>query len=353
MGLLSRYSWRCGHHNRFQLFPESTDCNDYEISYPGASQRWSNLLERHWPFFVVWVCREFGIQWLVLFLSSRITWLVDWIPPKGCFSRTPSFLNISFMDSPNPLTRHSYLLQTLHSFIHKRGLTCGQSVPLRSTHSSYYQSPSVYTLMCRCPIHLPPLEPGSQWCPHRYPARTILSDRLPRSIQCYLMCSIDSSPWCCDATTLATIDDQQSNAVERWEFCLYASKFMRIKAGWLSPLNWYGECVLLTQAPCFQLFVPNTLGLLSNLIFRFKHHIVGVKPPAVYLSMWGKMFLCHGSSPGPGISRFSCWSLCSSFSAFFLPSGASRVCWSSVQPFHFTKYRRSLSSLFLPQTFCL
>ena len=37
--------------------------------------------------------------------------------------RTPSVTNLSFVDSPDPLTRHSILLHTLRAFVGKRGLT--------------------------------------------------------------------------------------------------------------------------------------------------------------------------------------------------------------------------------------
>ena len=41
--------------------------------------------------------------------------------------QTSSFTNVSFVDSPDPLTRHSILLHTLHVFIGTRGLTIART----------------------------------------------------------------------------------------------------------------------------------------------------------------------------------------------------------------------------------
>ena len=93
----------------------------------------------------------------LIFLSSGITRLVLGIVPIGIFPRTPSFTNLSSVDAPDPLTGHSYLLDTPHDFVVTRGLTCVQNVPLLSTHSFDCLSSSVYNLMRRRPIHLLPL----------------------------------------------------------------------------------------------------------------------------------------------------------------------------------------------------
>jgi len=50
----------------------------------------------------------------------------------GIFPQTPSCTNLSFVDTPNPLTVHSYLLHTLHVFVATRGLTFVQTIPLPS-----------------------------------------------------------------------------------------------------------------------------------------------------------------------------------------------------------------------------
>jgi len=94
------------------------------------------------------------MQLHLVFWSSGITRLVLGIVPIGIFPRTPSFTNLSFVDSPDPLTRHSYLLHTLHHFEGMSGLTVVQNVPLPSTDSSDPQSSSVCNLMHRGPIHL-------------------------------------------------------------------------------------------------------------------------------------------------------------------------------------------------------
>jgi len=67
------------------------------------------------------------MQLHVVFWSSSITRLVLRIVPMGFFPRTPSFTNLSFVDAPNPLTGHSYLLHTLHVFVETRGLTFVQT----------------------------------------------------------------------------------------------------------------------------------------------------------------------------------------------------------------------------------
>jgi len=97
------------------------------------------------------------MQLYLVFLSSGITRLVLGIVPIGIFPRTPSFTNLSFVDSPDLLTGHSYRLDTLHDFVDTRGLTFVQKVLLLSTHSSDCLSSSVCNLIRRRPIHLPPL----------------------------------------------------------------------------------------------------------------------------------------------------------------------------------------------------
>jgi len=90
----------------------------------------------------------------IVFWSFGITRLVLGIGHIGFFPRTPSCANPSFVEAPNPLTGHSYLLHNLHVFVGTRGLTCMQNFPLPSTHSSDYLSLSVCNLMRRHLIHL-------------------------------------------------------------------------------------------------------------------------------------------------------------------------------------------------------
>ena len=75
------------------------------------------------------------MQLHLVFLSSGITRLVLGIVPIGIFPRTPSFTNLSVVDSPDPLTGHSYRLHTLHDFVGTRGLTFVRNVLLLSNHS--------------------------------------------------------------------------------------------------------------------------------------------------------------------------------------------------------------------------
>jgi len=100
------------------------------------------------------------MQLHVVFRSSGITRLVLGIVPLGLFSQTPFITNLSFVDAPDPLTGHSYLLHTLHLFVGTRGLTIVQNVALLSTHSSDCLSSSVSNSMRRHPIHLLPLAKG-------------------------------------------------------------------------------------------------------------------------------------------------------------------------------------------------
>ena len=101
--------------------------------------------------------QEFDMQLHVVFWSSGITRLVLGILPMGFFPRTPSFTNLSFVDAPNPLTGHSYLLHTLHIFAGTRGLIFGQNVPSPWTHSPDCLSSSVRSSMLHRPIPPPPL----------------------------------------------------------------------------------------------------------------------------------------------------------------------------------------------------
>ena len=57
------------------------------------------------------------------FLFTGRIRLVLGIEPMVLPPRTPSFTNLSFVDSPDPLTGHSILLHTLRAFVGKRGLT--------------------------------------------------------------------------------------------------------------------------------------------------------------------------------------------------------------------------------------
>jgi len=75
----------------------------------------------------------------------------------GFFPQTPSSANLSFVDAPDLLTRHSYLLPTLQVFVGARGLTFVQIRLSPWTHSSNCLSLSVCKLMRRHLLHLFPL----------------------------------------------------------------------------------------------------------------------------------------------------------------------------------------------------
>jgi len=121
-----------------------------------------NWLDTKWPIFFGWFGREFGMPLHIEFWSSGITRLVLGIVPMSFFPWTLSCTNWSFVDAPNPLTGHSYLLHTLHVFVGTRGLTSVQNVLLPLTNSSDCLSSSVCDIMCRCPIHLLPLAYGAR-----------------------------------------------------------------------------------------------------------------------------------------------------------------------------------------------
>ena len=60
-------------------------------------------------------------------------------PRDRTYGLSPSdhlFTKMSFVDSPIPLTGHSYLLHTLHVFVGTRGETWVQNVPLPLTNSA-------------------------------------------------------------------------------------------------------------------------------------------------------------------------------------------------------------------------
>jgi len=60
--------------------------------------------------------REFDMDRHVVFCTSGITRLVRGIVHMFFFPRIPSFTTRSFVNSPDPLTGHSYLPHTLHVF---------------------------------------------------------------------------------------------------------------------------------------------------------------------------------------------------------------------------------------------
>jgi len=130
--------------------------------------------------------------------------------PVGLFPRTPSCANTSFVDPPNPLTRHSYIVLTLSVFVGMRALTFVRSVPLPLTHPSDCGSSSVCNLMRRHPIHL--FRPASRdrGPPLVYPVNGIRSDRWLRRIRSYQLGSNHRRHWCWDSTTQPARDDAPS-----------------------------------------------------------------------------------------------------------------------------------------------
>jgi len=86
-------------------------------------------------------------------------------------------------------------------------------------------SSSVCNLMCRRPIHRPSLVYGARRSPLIYPANRMQSDREPRRMWCYKVCSIDSGLWSGDATT------QAATAGAGGGCYLYSSKFVCVKVG--------------------------------------------------------------------------------------------------------------------------
>jgi len=207
------------------------------------------------------------MQLHLVFLSSGITRLVLGIVPIGIFPRTPSFTNLSSVDSPDPLTGHSYRLHTLHDFVGTRGLTFVRSLLLLSTHSSDCLSSSVCTLMRCRPIHLLPLAYGARRSPLIYPATRIRSDGRPRRIRCYKMCSIDRGLGCWDATTQAASDDAPFQR-RGWRGVLSFSFEVRMRQGRVTlPCKSLRESIRLTHTPanhCRQDWALDTFFPLYN-----------------------------------------------------------------------------------------
>ena len=128
----------------------------------------------------------------------------------GFFPWTPSCANTSFVDPPDPLAGHSYLVLTLSVFVGMRGLTFVRRVPLPLTHPSDCGSSSVRNLMRHPPIHMFRPASGGRGSPPVYPVNWIRSDRWLRRIRSYQLCSNDSRHSCWTATTHPASDDAPS-----------------------------------------------------------------------------------------------------------------------------------------------
>jgi len=107
----------------------------------------------------------------------------------GFVPRTPSFTNISFVDSPDPVTGHSYLLHTLRAFVGNRGSACMLNVRLYLTHLSDCLSACVCNLMCHRPVNLILPAYGARQSPLVYPANRNQADGRLGGIHCYQMSS--------------------------------------------------------------------------------------------------------------------------------------------------------------------
>jgi len=212
----------------------------------------------------------------LVFWCSSITRLVLGIVPIGFFPRTPSFTNLSSVDSPHPLTGHSYRLHTPYHFGGTGGLTVGQNVPLPSTHSSDSLSSSVCSIMRRHPIHLLPPALRARRSPLIYPEDRILSGGRPRRIWSYRMCSIDSGLWYWDATTQAASDDRPSQR-RSWRRVLSFSFEVCVRQGrvTLPCKSLRGVRAPNTSSP-LRTVRPECSTSIIQSIFLFKLHIVAV-----------------------------------------------------------------------------
>ena len=117
------YSWRCGNHVRGELISFIHWGRWLWSILPRGQRRYSNLLDRWWANFFGCFRWEFDIGPDIVLCSSGITWPALGIGQMGFFARTPSVTNLSFLDAPNPLTGHSYLLHTPCALVHTTGLT--------------------------------------------------------------------------------------------------------------------------------------------------------------------------------------------------------------------------------------
>jgi len=185
----------------------------------------------------------------------------------GIFTQTPYASNMSFVDSPDPLTRNSNFLHTLPVFVGKRGLTCVQNVPLRSAHTSHRLFLRVCNLMHLPLIQLPLHAKGARRSPLIYPANRIHWDRWPRCIWCYQMSFNDDGLWCWDATSLLLAGDPPSL---RWGRRGLLSLFFQVHAHQgtvtVPRKSLSGVCVPKTSSPLRSIRPEHCMLLLYNLI---------------------------------------------------------------------------------------
>ena len=132
------------------------------------------------------------------------------IKPMVLPPRTPSSTNLSFVDSPDPLTGHSILLHTLCSFVDKRGLTIARASRYFRPASTMRCLSALVTLCASVRFTCFYLHKVLEGLPSYILWTFIRSDRWPWRIWCYKMGSNDSSLWWGDATTQPSCDDAPS-----------------------------------------------------------------------------------------------------------------------------------------------
>ena len=137
-----------------------------------------------------------------------------------------------------------------------------------------------------------------------YPPNRIRSDGRPRPIRCYKMYSSETGLWYWDAITQAALDDAP---FERRGWRGVLSVFFEVRA-WEDRVALPCKSYLAVCAPntssCLQSLRPEYSRSISQSIFRFKLHIVGVKTTGVYLSTDGKPLFCYSTSCTSRISVF-------------------------------------------------
>jgi len=218
--------------------------------------------------------------------------------------RTTSFTNLSFVDAPNPLTGHSYLIHILPVFVGNAGLTWLENVPFPPTHSSAYLSSRVSTFMRCCLIHLLPPASGAQRSRRIYPAGKIPLDEQPRRIPLYMICSNYDGFSCCDTTSEAAGDDVPFQCLgPRAVLSLFFEVCVRQARATVPPKSLPQVRAPNTSSPSQSVPPAHFISIIQP-VFHFKRHLVGVKCTGVYMWTNGKAFYVTRPLPCPASPGF-------------------------------------------------
>jgi len=216
------------------------------------------------------------------------------------FPPSPCYTNVSFVDSPDPLTGHSYLLHTLHVFVGKRSLTCSHDDPEPSTYIFDMVSLRVCNIMRLCPVHLLLLVYAAPRSPRIYLTNRIQSNRRPGCVACYMIGSNDSGLWCQDARTPlsggASLFQRQG---QRAALSIFFKVHARQGRVTLHPTGLHEVRAPNTCSPLRSVRSAYSMSI-KQFNFLFKFQIVGVTTSGVFLlSTIRKPFYVMRPRPGP------------------------------------------------------